>query len=190
MYEVEIMNDDDNNLVSLFGFRVTLNVAVILSFIALAALLHTISWVYNTIIFLSNIDDFPFSVYSEYFRVFLIGLITSLLLLFIYLYLLTKTVKLRQSNVNNEKNETTWFGFSLTNTSIMVLLTLSLIGLIESLSSLYHYTNQLIEYLELLHDPYNIIFFNYLVYVIQYTILPLFYIYTLIRCNQIRSSSM
>lgn len=178
------MNVKENNFIRLFGFRVTLDVAVILSFIALAALIHSISWVYNTIVFLSNIDDFPFSVFPDYFRDFLIGLITSLLLLFIYFYLMTKTVKLRKSNANNEINKTTWFGFSLTNTSIIILITLSLIGLIEGLSSLYLYTNQLIEYFGL---SYDFTLFN-LVYIIQYAILLLFYIYTLIRCNQIRSS--
>ncbi|MBY8989737.1 MAG: hypothetical protein KGD58_03200 [Candidatus Lokiarchaeota archaeon] len=181
------MDVDDNNFIRLFGFKVTLDVAVILSFVAVAALLHCISWIYNVILFLLNTEFFILFEFPEYFKDFFIELGLNLFLLIICIYLLVKMVNLRKTNPNNEKNENTWFRFSLTLTSITVLTTLSVIGLIESLLPLYHNTDQLIEYLEFTNDLDNI-FYLYLVDVIQYTILLLFYIYTLIRCNQIRSS--
>lgn len=126
-----------------FGIKLNHTSRVILFYLALIGVIEgTNLWLsISTLINYIQI----FGILSEYVSRQIFSIITGVSIFVIFCYTLLVCSKSRKDNKNNQNNTNTtvntirWFGFTLSQTMVIILFFLALIGIPPTIYSLYYY---------------------------------------------------
>ena len=181
------MNKDENTEVKLFGFKINNTVAVILVFFAIPISMGFFNQIYLTIYSLIQMigspvgDIFSLIIYQQLINILIIIISVS-----IYAYILITCSKTKKLERETEDTQMKWFGFNLTNTSLITIGILSILGIITSITLIISQIYYILFMVSLLHG-FNIQVFNNVLNAIISLVLMLIYIYTVIVCRKANS---
>jgi hypothetical protein len=179
------MINDKNTDVKLFGFRINNTHAVITTFITIQLITPVFLQIFyatysiiqlNYILQLnpgmSSISILIKNLISNWIYIFI-----YLIILLIYIYVLIMCSKTKKSQRDSEGNQTSWFGYKLTNTSFLTIGILSKLSIIIIAISFIAYITPII------HDIPSIYILTILIGIERLS-LTLINIYTIIVCRK------
>jgi len=172
-----------NREVRLFGFKINNTASVILFFLALGWILTSIK---PLIIFFQSLTQLIGLSLSELggytFTLLIINPLIFLILLMIYIYILIVCTRTKKLYREIEDAQIQWFGFTLTQSSYLIISLLSILNIIMGIYSLFTSISSFI----FLYNTYPLSplpIYNIILFIIDLVVsltLMLIYIYTII----------
>lgn len=166
----------------LLGLNINNTATVLLFYIILPLMLNLIPYFLYLIINLIQYPLPPLPTYLLSFIYLLVFLVITTLIIPLFIYILIKSIINKKYFREQEGFKVRWFGFRLDNTSLLVLLFMSIFSLILDFRALIGSINTLMIYLRYPFSPPSPIYIQLYSSITIVLITIIFHIYTLVVC--------
>ncbi|MFX0140301.1 MAG: hypothetical protein ACFFDN_42065 [Candidatus Hodarchaeota archaeon] len=174
------------NELRFLGLRINKSIAVILFFFSFTGIIGYIPSLYYWSYLLDQLHSgYTFAELLERIHTLIqywINFLIPLTLVIIYLYIVLNCISIRKSFRDREDFSAKWFGFRLTNTSLIVIFFLSLVNLAIDFYVISSSIGTLVQFQQYSIDPAEHIVVHYIITIITTSILVVINIYTIIIC--------
>ena len=171
----------------LLGLKINNTATVLLFYIILPFMLNLIP---HYLYLITNLFQYPLPPLPTYFLSFislLVFLAITTLIIPLFIYILIKSIINRKFFRELEGFKVRWFGFRLDNTSLIVLLLMSIFNLILDFQALISSINSLMIYLRVSYSPPPQLYIQLYSSITMVLITFIFHIYTVVVCARNKS---